>query len=65
MKSGLTWSLLSLWFQAIHRKYNPSSRLVLYGCAAASFEDRCSNNSMAGFGFEWGQVQGGAVKKHN
>ena len=54
----MTWGLLYfLWFQEIHRKYNPSSRLVLYGCAAASFEDRCSNSTLAGFDFVWGQVK--------
>ncbi|CAM9207243.1 unnamed protein product, partial [Ectocarpus fasciculatus] len=40
----------------VRRKYNPSSRLVLYGCAAASTEDRCSNSSTAGFDFTWDQV---------
>lgn len=42
--------------QETRRKYNPSSRLVLYGCAAASVDDRCSNSTVAGFNFEWDQV---------
>ena len=40
----------------MHRKYNPSSRLVLYGCAAASVVDQCTNRTTAGIEFEWGQV---------
>lgn len=42
--------------QETRRKYNPSSRLVLYGCAAASTQDRCSNRTAAGFVFGWDQV---------
>ena len=48
-----------LLFQVINRKYNPSRRLILFGCAAASSEDRCSNSALAGFDFEWGQVKVG------
>ncbi|CAM9632430.1 unnamed protein product [Ectocarpus sp. 6 AP-2014] len=40
----------------IHRKFSPSRRLVLYGCAAASIESHCSNSTFAGFDFQWNQV---------
>ncbi|CAM9275625.1 unnamed protein product [Ectocarpus sp. 4 AP-2014] len=40
----------------IHRKFSPSRRMVLYGCAAASVESHCSNNTSAGFDFQWNQV---------
>lgn len=40
----------------IARKYNPSSRIVLYGCAAASADDHCSSSASAAFDFEWAQV---------
>ncbi|CAM9196214.1 unnamed protein product, partial [Ectocarpus sp. 8 AP-2014] len=40
----------------IYRKFSPSKRLVLYGCAAASIESHCSNSTLAGFDFQWNQV---------
>lgn len=54
--SALLFLLTRLLRQEMRRKYNPSSRLVLYGCGAASVDNRCSNRTMAGFDFEWDQV---------
>ncbi|CAM9548563.1 unnamed protein product, partial [Ectocarpus sp. 12 AP-2014] len=48
----------------VRRKYNPSSRVVLYGCAAASLEDRCRNSSTAGFDFKWDQVDSNIEEKN-
>lgn len=42
-----------LSMQARRRKYNPSSRLVLRGCARASTAARCRRR---GFDFKWDQV---------
>eukprot|EP00904_Undaria_pinnatifida_P010764 jgi/Undpi1/6818/HiC_scaffold_21.g09294.m1 len=42
--------------QEVLRKYNPSTRIVLYGCAAASVDGSCSSRVNAGFDFEWAQV---------
>ncbi|CAM9843656.1 unnamed protein product, partial [Ectocarpus sp. 4 AP-2014] len=47
---------VSITPKEIRRKYSPSKRLVLYGCAATSTESHCSNSTVAGFDFEWGQV---------
>ncbi|CAM9572666.1 unnamed protein product [Scytosiphon promiscuus] len=55
--TALDVPLVSVNPKEIRRKYNPSSRLVLYGCAAASTEDRCSNRTTAGFDFQWDQVR--------
>eukprot|EP00903_Cladosiphon_okamuranus_P011441 g10779.t1 len=50
--------LVSISPKETRRKYNPSSRLILYGCAATSIEDRCSNRTGEGFDFEWEQTDG-------
>lgn len=42
--------------QEVLRKHNPSSVVVLYGCAAASPTDFCSSRTDAGLDFEWAQV---------
>lgn len=57
--------LIVVCLQEIHQKYSPSSRLVFYGCAATSSEDRCGSSITAGFDFEWGQVydDGGLMKR--
>ncbi|CAM9181833.1 unnamed protein product, partial [Ectocarpus sp. 8 AP-2014] len=47
---------VSITPKEIRRKYSPSKRLVLYGCAATSTESHCSNSTVAGFDFEWEQV---------
>ncbi|CAM9106341.1 unnamed protein product [Ectocarpus fasciculatus] len=47
---------VSITPKEIRRKYSPSKRLVLYGCAATSTESHCSNSTVAGFDFEWDQV---------
>lgn len=47
---------ISALFQEVLRKYNPSSKLVMYGCAGSSVEDVCSASASAGFEFEWTQV---------
>ncbi|CAM9773342.1 unnamed protein product [Scytosiphon promiscuus] len=56
--SAMDVPLVSVNPKEVRRKYNPSSRLVLYGCAAASSTSRCRNLTSAGFDFEWGQVDG-------
>ena len=50
--------------QEIARKYNPSSRMVLYGCAAADVDERCSSSATADFDFEWAQVGWGNIVEH-
>ncbi|CAM9204557.1 unnamed protein product [Laminaria digitata] len=59
--SALAVPQVSINPKEIARKYNPSSRIVLYGCAAASADERCSSSSTsatAAFEFEWAQVDG-------
>lgn len=43
--------------QEVLRKYSPSSRMVLRGCAAASIEEPCSSRTTAEFTFEWAMVR--------
>lgn len=48
--------LCGAWLQDVLRQRDPSSRLVLYGCASASVDESCSTSVSSGFGFEWAQV---------
>lgn len=45
-----------LYDQVMLRKYNPSSRFVLYGHASASLDDPVNHQYESGVDFEWGQV---------
>ncbi|CAM9178019.1 unnamed protein product, partial [Sphacelaria rigidula] len=49
---------VAVWPKEILRKYNPSSQLVLYGCASTSAESVCSSSIFSGFEFEWTDVEG-------
>lgn len=43
--------------QTILRKYNPSDKMVLYGCASASAAEQCTTLTTSQFELEWGQVR--------
>ncbi|CAM9187348.1 unnamed protein product, partial [Hapterophycus canaliculatus] len=44
--------------KVILRKYNPSERTVLHGCASLSPEESCSSSSSSRFELEWGEESG-------
>lgn len=50
----------SLLYQTILRKYNPSERMILYGCATSSAEEACTSSTSSMFELEWGQVRAAA-----
>lgn len=49
--------ILSIIRQVNRRKYSPTSKLVLNGCAAPSMEDICSARSSSKFDLQWNQVR--------
>lgn len=43
--------------QTILRKYNPSERMILYGCATSAAEEVCTPSTSSMFELEWDQVK--------
>lgn len=48
--------------QEVLEKYDPSSRVILYGCASPAEGELCSSRTTNGLDFEWEQVRQGVVK---
>eukprot|EP00752_Nemacystus_decipiens_P006064 g5472.t1 len=42
--------------KTILRKYNPSERMILYGCATSSAGEACTSSTSSLFDLEWGQA---------
>ena len=47
--------------QEVLYKYDPSSRVILYGCASPAEGELCSSRTTNGLDFEWEQVREGMV----
>lgn len=48
---------VAMFWQTILRKYNPSEKMVLYGCASSFAHEVCSFSTSAEFELEWRQVR--------